>query len=196
MWQRWFVGLAILVMPMLGRAQTPTRLDSDDVEFQFAGVAAESSHTGSTIARSSKPSSRRLCGFAIRGNHRSSANPHVEWDLNIDQIITPDGTVAGLAAGTFDVMDHKRKPRVPITQLSFTLDGGVDPIVAEIRACRMWIMASSHCSNPSRPAGCLLHSTPSRSLSFPCNTPTAALISSKYAVSETGANLAAAKTVT
>jgi hypothetical protein len=133
MWQRWFVGLAILVMPMLGRAQTPTRLDSDDVEFQFAGVAAESSHTGSTIARSSKPSSRRLCGFAIRGNHRSSANPHVEWDLNIDQIITPDGTVAGLAAGTFDVMDHKRKPRVPITQLSFTLDGGVDPIVAEIR---------------------------------------------------------------
>lgn len=31
---------------MLGRAQTPTRLDSDDVQFQFGGVAMETSHTG------------------------------------------------------------------------------------------------------------------------------------------------------
>jgi hypothetical protein len=130
---RWMIALVIVLMPIVGRTQTPTQLDSDDVEFQFAGLAMDSSHTGSNIARSSKPSSKRLCGFAIRGNHRNSANPHVEWDLNIDQILTPNGTVAGVSAGTFDVTDHKRKPRAPITELSFILRGVADPIVAEIR---------------------------------------------------------------
>lgn len=130
---RSLIGFAILLVPMLGRAQTPTRLDSDDVQFQFAGVAMESSRTGSNIERTRKPSSKRLCGFAIRGNHSSRANPHVEWDFNIDQIVTPDRTAAGVSAGTFDVTDHKRKPRAPITQLSFALHGVADPIVAEIR---------------------------------------------------------------
>ena len=130
---RWLIALAIVIIPMVGRTQTPTRLDSDDVEFQFAGLAMDSSHSGSNIARTSKPSSKRLCGFAIRGNHRSSANPHIEWDLNIDQVVTPNGTVAGVSAGTFDVTDHKRKPRAPITELSFTLRGVANPIVAEIR---------------------------------------------------------------
>src|SRR5258708_35509478 len=106
------IGLIVL-MPMLGHTQTPTRLDSDDVQFQFQGLAMESSHTGTNIARISKPSSKRLCGFAIRGNHRSSANPHVEWDLNIDQIVTPDGTAGGGSAGTIDPLGHKRPPPAP-----------------------------------------------------------------------------------
>ena len=125
----WLIGLAILLMPILGHAQTLTRLDPDDVYFQFAGAAMDSRHTGSNGGRTSK----RLCGFAIRGNHRSSANPHVEWDLNIDQIVTAEGTVAGVSAGTFDVADHIRKPRPPITQLSFTVHGAADPIDAEIK---------------------------------------------------------------
>jgi hypothetical protein len=129
---RTFIGLIVL-MPMLGHTQTPTRLDSDDVLFQFQGLATESSHTGTNIATTSKPSSKRLCGFAIRGKHRRSANPHVEWDLNIDQIVTPDGTVGGVSAGTFDVTDHKRKPRPAITQLSFTVTGVAEPVVAAIR---------------------------------------------------------------
>jgi hypothetical protein len=119
-------------MPMLGHTQTPTRLDGDDVQFQFQGLAMESSHTGTNIARISKPSSKRLCGFAIRGNHRSSANPHVEWDLNIDQIVTSVGAAAGVSAGTFDVADHKRRSRPAITQLSFTVTGVAEPIIAEI----------------------------------------------------------------
>jgi hypothetical protein len=121
-----------ILMPMLGRAQAPIRLDSDDVQFQFQGLAMESSHTGTNFTKTSKPSSKRLCGFAIRGNHRSSANPHVEWDINIDQIVTPNATAGGVSAGTFDVADHKRKPRPAITQLSFSVTGVVEPIVAEI----------------------------------------------------------------
>jgi hypothetical protein len=122
----------VILMPMLGRAQAPIRLDSDDVQFQFEGLATESSHTGTNFTRINKPSSKRLCGFAIRGNHRSSANPHVEWDLNIDQIVTPIGTAGGVSAGSFDVTDHKRKPRPAITQLSFAV-AGMAPIVADIR---------------------------------------------------------------
>lgn len=129
---RTLIGLVGL-MPMLGHTQTPTRLDRDDVLFQFQGLTRESSHTGSNIAGFSKPSSNRLCGFAIRGNHRSSANPHVEWDLNIDQIVTPGGTAGGVAAGTFDVANHKRTARPAITQLSFIVAGVAEPIVAEIR---------------------------------------------------------------
>jgi hypothetical protein len=130
---RCLTSLAMLLMPMLGSAQAPIRLDSDDVYFQFAGVAQDSPHTGSHFASSNKPSSHRLCGFAIRGNHSSRANPHVEWDLNIDEIVTPERTVAGVSAGSFDVRDHKRKPRPPITQLSFTLQGVTDPVIAEIK---------------------------------------------------------------
>jgi hypothetical protein len=132
MLSRGLFGL-ILLMPMLGRAQAPIRLDSDDVQFQFAGLAVESSHTGTNFTKISKPSGTRLCGFAIRGNHRSSANPHVEWDLNIDQIVTPIGTAGGVSAGSFDVADHKRKPRPAITQMSFAVAGMADPIVADIR---------------------------------------------------------------
>jgi hypothetical protein len=132
MLSRALFGLVIL-MPMLGRAQAPVRLDNDDVQFQFAGLAVESSHSGTNFTKISKPAGTRLCGFAIRGNHRSSANPHVEWDLNIDQIVTPIGTAGGVSAGSFDVTDHKRKPRPAITQMSFAVAGTADPIVADIR---------------------------------------------------------------
>jgi hypothetical protein len=132
MLSRALFGLVIL-MPMLGRAQAPVRLDNDDVQFQFAGLAVESSHSGTNFTKISKPAGTRLCGFAIRGNHRSSANPHVEWDLNIDQIVTPIGTAGGVSAGSFDATDHKRKPRPAITQMSFAVAGTADPIVADIR---------------------------------------------------------------
>lgn len=130
---RWSLSLAILLMPMLGSAQTSTRLDDDDVYFQFAGLAQDTSRLGSNIASTRKASSNRLCGFSIHGNHRSRANPHVEWDLNIDEIVTPDRTVAGVSAGTFDVTDHKRKPRPAITQMSFTLKDVADPIIGQIQ---------------------------------------------------------------
>lgn len=126
---RSLIGLAVLLAPVLCEAQTPIRLDSDDVEFQFSGLAGG---IGASSHSVNKPANKRLCGFVINGNHRSRANPHVEWDLNIDQIITPGLTVAGVSAGTFDVTDHKRKPRSPITQLSFTLHAQ-DPVIAEIR---------------------------------------------------------------
>lgn len=168
---KWLITLAIALMPIVGRAQTPIQLDDDDVQFQFAGVAMESAHTGSNIARSIKPSSKRLCGFAIRGNHRSHANPHVEWDLNIDQIVTPGRTAAGVSAGTFEVANHKRTPRSPITQLSFTLHGVADPIVAEIQGV----------PNAANGIVALIQSQPAARLFSEFQTDRYILISMKYA---------------
>jgi hypothetical protein len=127
------IAVAIALVPVLSRADPPIRLSGDDVLFQFAGVADDSVHVGSHIATSKKASSTRLCGFTIRGNHYSNASPHVEWDMNIDQIVTPGRSVAGLSAGTFEVTDRKRRARAPITDLSFTLDDISEPIVAAIQ---------------------------------------------------------------
>ena len=125
--------LAILLVPTLSYAQTPFRLDTDDVYFEFSGLPRQDApHLGTNISTSSKPASNRLCGFLIRGNHTSRKDPHVEWDFNIDQIITPDRVAAGVSAGSFDVSNHKRTPRAAITHLSFELQGVSEPIVAEI----------------------------------------------------------------
>jgi hypothetical protein len=127
------VTVAIVLVPVGLRAQAPVRLSGDDVLFQFAGVAEDTSHIGSKVATTKKASSNRLCGFQIRGNHRSRENPHVEWDMNIDEIVTPERSIAGVSAGTFDVTNHKRKPRAPITDLRFTLNEIREPIVAAIQ---------------------------------------------------------------
>ena len=55
-----------------------------------------------------------------------------EWDLNIEQIRSGDGWIAGLTAGVFDVTGHERKPRPPITDLTFSIEGDPQPIVAQI----------------------------------------------------------------
>jgi hypothetical protein len=125
------IGLVAMLAPLLTRADTPIRLDLDDVQFQFGGVSING--PGQSPHLPTKTPRNHLCGFVINGNHRSRENPHVEWDINIDQIVTPNLTVAGVSAGSFDVKDHKRQPRSPITQLSFTLHGVPDPVVAEIR---------------------------------------------------------------
>ena len=126
--------MAVALLAVVARAEPPIRLSGDDVYFQFAGLAEEHSGTGSRFnSYSKKASPTHLCGFTIRGNHYSRANPHIEWDMNIDQIVAPDRSVAGVSAGTFEVLDHKRRPRAPITDLTFTFEGVTEPIVAAIQ---------------------------------------------------------------
>lgn len=128
------VTMAAALLGVTARAEEPIRLSGNDVYFQFAGLAVDHPGTGSRFnTYSKKASATRLCGFTIRGNHYSRANPHIEWDLNIDQIVAPDRSIAGVSAGTFEVLDHKRRPRPPITDLSFTFEGVTEPIVAAIQ---------------------------------------------------------------
>lgn len=125
-------AIAIALAPALVAADPPVRLSGGDVYFQFAGLADDRTNDGRRLAKSTKTAATHLCGFTIRGNHYSHANPHIEWDLNIDQIVTKERSVAGVSAGTFEVTNHKRTARAPITDLSFTLEGSPDPIVAAI----------------------------------------------------------------
>lgn len=77
-----------------------------------------------------------MCGFQIRGNHRSRVVPRAEWDLNIDEIVSGEARIAGISAGAFEVTSKDerkdRKPRAPIVALSFTVEGDSQPITARI----------------------------------------------------------------
>jgi hypothetical protein len=124
------VGVFILTLaPAIVAAQNAVLLSSDDIYLTtratkrtLAAPASEGTTTFPTL----------LCGFQIRGNHRSRANPRVEWDLNIDEIESGAGRIAGVTAGVFDVVGHQRKARPPIVDLSFSIEGNPLAIPARI----------------------------------------------------------------
>jgi hypothetical protein len=119
--------------PGLGLADERVRLGDNDIYFQFGGITTHTDHVGTKLQKNDKPSPTHLCGYEIRGNHRSRQNPHVEWDFNIDEIVASGQTVAGVSAGAFTVEGHKRAPLPPITHLQFTLTDAAEPVVAEIQ---------------------------------------------------------------
>ena len=75
-----------------------------------------------------------MCGFQVRGNHRTHDDPHVEWDINIDEIITADATAVGVSAGTFNVVQKTRlrTGRSAITVITFSIDHDEKAIEAHI----------------------------------------------------------------
>src|SRR5215469_5482539 len=66
-----------------------------------------------------------LCGFQIRGNHMSRSVPRPEWDLNVDELVTGNMRIVGVSAVAFVVTSNDRKvarkPRAPLTELSFAV---------------------------------------------------------------------------
>jgi hypothetical protein len=112
------VVLFLALGPVPAFSQAPIRLDAGDVYFQFR-PASQKGAVG-------------LCGFNIRGNHNSRANPRVEWDLNIDELMAGTTRVVGVSAGTFNVVGHDRKARAPIVELNFSVDGDPQPIPARM----------------------------------------------------------------
>jgi hypothetical protein len=123
------VFFILTLAPAIVAAQSAVRLDSDDVYFTTQ-LAKKLLPTRSTEPMTNAPT--RLCGFQIRGNHRSRANPRPEWDMNIDQIQTETGPIAGVTAGAFDVVGHERKARPPIVDLNFSIEGNPRAIPARI----------------------------------------------------------------
>jgi hypothetical protein len=130
MTSRLSVGVFILTLaPAVVAAQSPVFLGNDDIYFTF-DLAEQpllgTGHVSMVHART------RLCGYQIRGNHRNTANPRVEWDMNIDSIHSDAGWISGVWADVFDVVGQERKPRPPIVDLSFSIDGDPQPIPARI----------------------------------------------------------------
>lgn len=122
-------GFFLSIAPVLVGASSPVFLGNDDIYFSFE--LAEQPLTGRS--QSSMVHARtRLCGYQIRGNHRNSANPRREWDLNIDAIHTDAGWVPGVWADAFEVAEKQRTPRPPIIDLRFSIDKDEQPISARI----------------------------------------------------------------
>jgi hypothetical protein len=119
-----FVALASTIVD----AQGPVRLDSDDVYFQYR--PAQKGTAGAV----------GLCGFSIRGNHNSRANPRVEWDLNIDELIAGTTRVAGISAGTFEVVGVTTGKQDRQSS-SFTIDGEPESIPAR----STWLLTIADC---------------------------------------------------
>jgi hypothetical protein len=125
-------GVFILALaPVIVAAQGAVTLDSDDIYFTTQ-LAAKPIGGAAPRASTMIAAPTRLCGFQIRGNHRSRANPRAEWDVNIDEINSDSGRIVGVTAGAFDVAGHERKPRPPIVDLTFSIEGDPDAIPARI----------------------------------------------------------------
>jgi hypothetical protein len=122
-------AIVLLLTPMILAAENAVVLSSDDLYF-MSELAKKPLPDRDSESMTLAPT--RLCGFQIRGNHKSHANPRVEWDFNIDQIAANGGWVAGVTAGAFDVTGHDRKARPPITDLTFSIEGHAQPISARI----------------------------------------------------------------
>ncbi len=97
-------------------AQDPIRIDMSDVYFEWRPM----------------PKGSAVCGYAVLGNHLSRADPKVEWDINVDEIVQGERRIAAVSAGTFVVSGKTRTPRPPITELSFTLEDDPEPLLAEL----------------------------------------------------------------
>jgi hypothetical protein len=125
------VGVVILTLaPALVAAQNPVSLSSDDLYFTAQRLGGALPDRGGPVAMVRAPT--RMCGFQIHGNHRSRANPRVEWDINIDEINIDAGRIVGVTAGVFDVVGKERKARPAIVDLSFSIEGSSQVIPARI----------------------------------------------------------------
>jgi hypothetical protein len=68
------------------------------------------------------------CGFAILANQRARDDPHVEWDVSVDQVNNGSQISVGVSAASFTVTHRLRVARAPVAQLSFTIDQDPQPI--------------------------------------------------------------------
>jgi hypothetical protein len=125
-----FVSVFVLILaPAIVAAQSAILLSTDDI---FLTTELTKRTLGAPASGGMNSAPTQMCGFQIRGNHRSRANPRVEWDMNVDQINIGTGWIAGVTAGVFDVVGHERKARPPIVDLSFSIEGNPQTISARI----------------------------------------------------------------
>lgn len=74
------------------------------------------------------------CGFAILGNHRTREDPHIEWDINVEEATGGTQAHASVAAATYVVAHRSRALREPVTTLSFSIEQDPQPIRAQLHA--------------------------------------------------------------
>jgi hypothetical protein len=72
------------------------------------------------------------CGFVILGNHRTREDPHVEWDINVQEATSSGQAHASVSAATYEVAHRSRLLREPVTSLSFAIEQDPQEIRAQL----------------------------------------------------------------
>jgi hypothetical protein len=80
------------------------------------------------------PSGAWGCGFAILANHRTREDPHVEWDINVEQVNNGSQIRTEVTAASFTVTRKSRSVRPLTGPLSFAIDQDPQPILVRTRA--------------------------------------------------------------
>jgi hypothetical protein len=105
------LGLLVLLMPVVTAGQG---IDVDRADLFLRGGRLASGAWG--------------CGFAILANHRTRDDPHVEWDINVEQVNNGSHILVSVTAASFSVTHRLRTARAPATQLVFAADQDPQPM--------------------------------------------------------------------
>ena len=105
------LGLLALLAPAVSAAQ---EIDVDRADLYLRGGRLPSGAWG--------------CGFAILANHRTRDDPHVEWDISVEQVNNGSHIAVSVTAASYIVAHKSRRARTPVAQLSFAIDQDPQPI--------------------------------------------------------------------
>ena len=108
---RRLLGLLVVLLPVATAGQG---IDVDRADLYLRGGRLASGAWG--------------CGFAILANHRTRDDPHVEWDVNVEQVNNGRHIVVTVTAASFAVMHKSRSVRAPPADLMFAVDQDPQPI--------------------------------------------------------------------
>jgi hypothetical protein len=73
------------------------------------------------------------CGFAILGNHRTRDDPHIEWDINVEEATQGSAQPhASVAVATYEVARRSRRLREAVTTLIFSIEQDPQAIRAQL----------------------------------------------------------------
>ena len=109
---RRLLGLLVVLLPVVTAGQG---IDVDRADLYLRGGRLASGAWG--------------CGFAILANHRTRDDPHVEWDVNVEQVNNGSHIAVSVSAASFTVMHKSRMVRGPPADLTFTVDQDPQPIL-------------------------------------------------------------------
>jgi hypothetical protein len=105
------LGLLALLLPVVTAGQG---IDVDRADLYLRGGRLPSGAWG--------------CGFAILANHRTRDDPHVEWDISVEQVNNGRQIVVSVTAASYTVIHKSRHARPPPAQLSFVIDQDPEPV--------------------------------------------------------------------
>jgi hypothetical protein len=111
------LGLLALLLPAVTAGQ---EIDVDRADLYLRGGRLPSGAWG--------------CGFAILANHRTREDPHVEWDISVEQVNNGSHITVSVAAASYTVTHKSRRARTPVARLSFAIDEDPEPIRVRFEA--------------------------------------------------------------